>query len=186
MIHASPLPEVEIPDLPLTDYVLARAEELADKPALIDGPSGRTLTYGGLLQGVRALAGGLVARGFEPGQTLALLSPNIPEYAIVFHGVAYAGGVVTTINPTYVEREIHHQLVDADARLLVTVAPFLEVARAAVEGTAVEEIFVIGEAATQGGARPLTDLFPERVYRAVWSRQRRLPETATRFLSLLR
>ena len=110
MIHASPLPEVEIPDLPLTDYVLARAEELGDKPALIDGPSGRTLTYGGLLQGVRALAGGLVARGFEPGQTLALLSPNIPEYAIVFHGVAYAGGVVTTINPTYVEREIHHQL----------------------------------------------------------------------------
>ena len=157
MIHASPLPEVEIPDLPLTDYVLARAEELGDKPALIDGPSGRTLTYGGLLQGVRALAGGLVARGFEPGQTLALLAPNIPEYAIVFHGVAYAGGVVTTINPTYVEREIHHQLVDADARLLVTVAPFLEVARAAAEGTAVEEIFVIGEAAT-GGARPLTDL----------------------------
>ena len=155
MIHASPLPEVEIPDLPLTDYVLARAEELGDKPALIDGPSGRTLTYGGLLQGVRALAGGLVARGFEPGQTLALLSPNIPEYAIVFHGVAYAGGVVTTINPTYVEREIHHQLVDADARLLVTVAPFLEVARAAAEGTAVEEIFVIGQAE---GARPLTDL----------------------------
>jgi 4-coumarate--CoA ligase len=155
MIHASPLPEVEIPDLPLTDYVLARAEELADKPALVDGPSGRTLTYGGLVQGVRALAGGLVARGFEPGQTLALLSPNIPEYAIVFHGVAYAGGIVTTINPTYVEREIHHQLVDADARLLVTVAPFLDVARAAAEGTAVEEIFVIGEAE---GASPLTAL----------------------------
>ena len=123
MIHAARCPRSRSPTCPLTDYVLARAEELGDKPALIDGPSGRTLTYGGLLQGVRALAGGLVARGFEPGQTLALLSPNIPEYAIVFHGVAYAGGVVTTINPTYTEREIHHQLVDADARLLVTVAP---------------------------------------------------------------
>ena len=53
---------------------------------------------------------------------------------MVFHGVAYAGGVVTTINPTYVEREVHHQLLDADARLLVTIAPFLEVARAAVVG----------------------------------------------------
>ncbi len=157
MIFRSPLPEVEIPDLPLTDYVLARAEELGDKPALIDGPSGRTLTYGALLQGIRALAGGLVARGFEPGQALALLSPNIPEYAVVFHGVAYAGGVVTTINPTYVEREIHHQLLDADARLLVTIAPFLEVARAAVVGTAVEEIFVIGEAGDTG-ARPITEL----------------------------
>ena len=160
MIFQSPLPEVEIPDLPLTDYVLARAEELGDKPALIDGPSGRALTYGALLQGIRALAGGLVARGFEPGQALALLSPNIPEYAVVFHGVAYAGGVVTTINPTYVEREIHHQLLDADARLLVTIAPFLEVARAAVVGTPVEEIFVIGDTGDTG-ARSLTELMGE-------------------------
>ena len=155
MIHRSPLPDVELPAEHLTDYVLALADELGDKPALIDGPSGRTLTYGALLQGVRALAGGLVARGFEPGQTVALLAPNLPEYAIVFHGVALAGGVVTTINPTYTEREIHHQLVDADARLLVTVAPFLDVATAAAAGTAVEEIFVIGQA---DGARSLTDL----------------------------
>ena len=150
MIHRSPLPDVEIPDQPLVDYVLARADELGDKPALIDGPSGRTLTYAALKHAVRALAGGLVARGFAPGDTLAILAPNLPEYAIVFHGVAYAGGVVTTINPTYIEREVHHQLVDADARLLVTVAPFLDMAKAAAEGTNVEEIFVIGEAA--GGA----------------------------------
>ena len=69
-----------------------------------------------------------------------------------------AGGAVTTINPTYTEREVHHQLVDADARLLVTVAPFLDVATAAAEGTAVEEIFVIGQA---DGARSLTDCFGE-------------------------
>src|SRR5215510_7853982 len=131
MIHHSPLPDVEIPAVPLVDYVLARAAELGDKPALIDGPSGRVLTYAALLNGVRSLAGGLVARGFAPGDTLALLSPNLPEYAVVFHGVAYAGGVVTTINPTYTEREIHHQLLDADARLLVTVPPFLDMARAA-------------------------------------------------------
>ncbi len=158
MIYRSPLPDVEIPDVPLVDYVLARAEELGDKPALIDGTSGRELSYGDLMQGVRALAGGLVARGFAPGETVALLSPNLPEYAVVFHGVAYAGGVVTTINPTYLEREIHHQLVDAGARLLVTIAPFLETARAAAEGTGVEEIFVIGGAE---GASSLTDLFGE-------------------------
>ena len=37
----SPLADVEIPDVPLTDYVLARADELGDKPALVDGASGR-------------------------------------------------------------------------------------------------------------------------------------------------
>jgi 4-coumarate--CoA ligase len=158
MIHRSPLPDVEIPEVPLVDYMLARADELGDKPALVDGPSGRVLTYAGLLQAVRALAGGLVARGFAPGDCLAVLAPNLPEYAVVFHGVAYAGGVVTTINPTYTAHEVHDQLVDSNARLLVTVAPFLDVARAAAEGTAVEEIYVIGEAE---GARPLTDLLGE-------------------------
>ena len=44
MIHRSPLPDVEIPDLPLTSYVLAAAADRQDQPALIDGPSGRALT----------------------------------------------------------------------------------------------------------------------------------------------
>ena len=91
MIHRSPLPDVEIPAEYVSNYVLARADELGDKPAIIDGPSGRALTYSALLRRVRALAGGLVAGGFEPGQTLALIAPNLPEYAVVFHGVAVRG-----------------------------------------------------------------------------------------------
>jgi 4-coumarate--CoA ligase len=158
MIHRSPLPDVEIPAEYVSNYVLARADELGDKPAIIDGPSGRALTYSALLRRVRALAGGLVAGGFEPGQTLALLAPNLPEYAVVFHGVAYAGGVVTTINPADTQREVHHQLVDAGARLLVTVGPFLDVATAAAEGTSVDEILVIGQAE---GARSVVDLLGE-------------------------
>ena len=59
MIHRSPLPDVEIPDLPLTSYVLAGGQK--DKPALIDGASGQALTYADLETAVRSLAGGLVA-----------------------------------------------------------------------------------------------------------------------------
>ncbi len=156
MVFASPLPDVSIPDEPLTSYVLANAECLGDKPALVDGPSGRTLTYAGLAGAIRSLAGGLVARGFAKGEVLAVLSPNVPEYAILFHGTAMAGGVVTTINPTYTHHEVHHQLVDSGATLLVTIPMFLEVAREAVEGTSVTEIFVLGEAE---GAAPVTALF---------------------------
>ena len=57
-----------------------------------------------------------------------------------------AGGTVTTINPTYTGREVHHQLVDSGATRLVTIPAFLETATAAIEDTAVTEIFVIGEA----------------------------------------
>jgi len=158
MIHASPLPDVDIPDVPLTEYVLTRAAELGDKPALIDGPTGRTITYGQLEAAVRSFAGGLVARGFAKGDVLALMAPNLPEYAVVFHGVAMAGGVITTINPTYTEREVEHQLVDSGARLLVTVAPFLDTAAAAAAATAVEAVFVIGDVPEGTTAEPVTAL----------------------------
>ena len=158
MIHASLLPDVEIPDVPLTEYVLAAAEGLGDKPALIDGPSGRTLTYAQLSGAVRSLAGGLVAHGLAKGDVVGLMAPNLPEFAVVFHGVAMAGGVVTTINPAYTEREVHHQLLDSNAQLLVTVAPFLDIATAACVGTGVAQIHVVGDIPDGSAARPLTEL----------------------------
>lgn len=144
MIHTSTLPDVEIPqDISITDYTLRKVDELADQPAIIDGPTGRTTTFAELRDGIQLLAGGLAARGFGPGSTLALMAPNIPEYAFFFHGAAYAGGVVTTINPTYTAGEVRHQLQDSNASILVTISMFLDVAKEAVEGTNVTEIFSI-------------------------------------------
>ncbi len=156
LIHRSPFPDVEIPDTTLTPFVLERVGELPDKPALIDGPTGRTITYAQLATAIASLSGGLGAAGFGRGEVVALMAPNLPEYAIVFHGVASAGGVVSTINPTYTDREVHHQLVDSGARLMVTIPPFLDTARTAATGTKVEEIYLIGEAE---GATPVTALF---------------------------
>ena len=100
IIHTSPLPSVDIPVVPITEYVLRRTSNHPDRPALIDGASGRSYTYAELSTAVHRLAGGLAARGFGPGHTLALMAPNLPEYALVFHAVAVAGGTVTTVNPT--------------------------------------------------------------------------------------
>jgi 4-coumarate--CoA ligase len=147
-------PTVEIPAVHVTTYVLRHAERLADKPAFLDGPSGRVLTYGAFAHGIRALAGGLQARGVGPGTTWALMAPNLPEYAVVFHGLAYAGATITTLNPTYGAEEIAFQLKDAGAQAIVTVAPFLEVARAAAAAAGISEIFLIGP----GDAPPITEL----------------------------
>ncbi|MDQ3935980.1 MAG: 4-coumarate--CoA ligase family protein [Actinomycetota bacterium] len=155
MIHRGPEPEVEIPDVDVTSFVLERARERGDKPALIDGPSGRTVTYAQLADSVRALAAGLAARGFGKGDVLAIYMPNLPEYAIAFHGVAAAGGKCTTMNPLYTANEVCHQLQDSGARFLLTVGPMLDVAREAAERAGIEEVFVVGEAE---GASPFTDL----------------------------
>src|SRR5262249_21143063 len=148
-------PDVAIPEVSITEYVLRHAARLHDKPALIDGPSGRTLTYGQLEDGIRRAAAGLARRGFSKGDVLAIFSPNLPEYAIVFHAVASLGGVSTTVNPLYTVDELANQLRDSGARLLVTVPPFLDKAREAAAKANVEEVFVLGLAE---GATPFADL----------------------------
>ncbi len=151
----SPFPDVEIPDMPFTDFVLERAGERGEKAAFIDGSSGRTITYAQVTESVRGLAAGLAERGFRKGDVLAHYAPNLPEYGVTFHGVATAGGVNTTANPLMTVDELSSQLVDSGARLLVTVPELVEKATAAAERSGVEEIFVYGEA---HGATPFESL----------------------------
>jgi len=155
MIYRSPYPEVEIPNLPLTSVVLQHGERLANKPALIDGPSGRTLTYGQLADGVRRVASGLARRGFCKGDVFATVCPNVPEFAVAFYGVASLGGATTMLNPLYTAEEMHRQLADAEARFVLTVPECLATVREAVAGTRVEDIFILGEAE---GATPFQTL----------------------------
>ena len=115
-------PSVTIPDVSITDYVLRHADRLGDKPALIDGPTGRTLTYRQLAENVRRAAAGLARRGFKKGDVFAIYSPNLPEYAIIFLAVASLGGINTTANPLYTADELAKQLADSRARFLMTVA----------------------------------------------------------------
>src|SRR5665809_2556 len=146
MVVVSPYPAVDIPEMPLTAFVLERATEFGDKPALIDGPSGRTITYQELAGAVRAMGAGLTARGFVKGDCFAIYMPNLPEYAIAFHGVASIGGIVTTVNPLYTAEELAFQLKDSKARFLLTIPQFLDNEKQAAGNSGVEEIFVLGEA----------------------------------------
>ena len=152
MIYQSPYPPITLTGESITERVLRGLAGDPDRVAMIDGPSGREVTAGALEAGIRRLAGGLKARGLGKGDVIAILAPNVPEYAVVFHGVTFAGATVTTINPTYTAPEVAHQLKDSGARLLVTISAFLETAKTAAEGI---EIVVIGEAE---GATPLAAL----------------------------
>src|SRR5919199_397908 len=130
MIFRSPLPDVDVPDVTLPAFVLEHAEARGDRPALIDGATGETLTYAGLVRQVRALAAGLAA----------------------------LGGTVTTVNPAYTAQEMGFQLRNAGAKLAVVAEPFADRAREAgaddllVLGDAAFEELLAGE-----GSEPLPD-----------------------------
>ena len=147
MIYSGGPLAADIPDIDLASFTLARAKELGGKSALIDGPSGRALSYADLERSVRSLAAGLTARGFAKGDTFAIFMPNVPEYAVAFHGTVAAGGRCTTANPRYTARELGRQLADSRAELLLTAPPFLAVARQAAAQAGDCEVFVLGEAA---------------------------------------
>ncbi|MEM6731825.1 MAG: AMP-binding protein [Myxococcota bacterium] len=156
-ILKSTVPDVDIPEMNVAAYVLRHADRLGDKAAFIDGPSGRKVSYRELKTQVQSLAGGLQAKGVGPGTTWALMAPNLPEYAVVFMGLAWAGATVTTLNPTYGAEEVAMQLKDSQAKAIVTIGLFLEVAKAAAKEAGIEEVYVIGE----GDAMPFTTLFGE-------------------------
>src|SRR5262249_30679791 len=126
VIHRSSFAPMDVPDVGLAEFVLARVEELGDKAALIDGPSGRTLTYAQLAHTTRAIAAGLAARGFGPGDVFGIFAPNLPEYAAAFHGVAASGGASTTINSLASAEDAAAQLAATRARFLLTVGPFMD------------------------------------------------------------
>ncbi|GAA2835319.1 AMP-binding protein [Kribbella solani] len=146
MIITSEFPPVEVLDLPIHDAVLGKAQEYGDRPAMVDGITGQELSYAQLDRMTRRIAAGLAELGIRHGDVIALHSPNTILYPAVFYGATRAGATVTTVNALYTADELHKQLVDSKAKLLVTISLFLPIATAAVEGTGVEQIFVCDQA----------------------------------------
>ena len=83
-----------------------------------------SLTWVELERRVAGFAGGLVAAGVRPGETVALVLPNGVEYAVAFWGVLRASGVVLPVNPGYTPRETGFMLADAGARCVVAPAGY--------------------------------------------------------------
>jgi len=165
IIHSSPLPDVEIPDVSITAHVLRKANELADQVAIRDAAGTSSYTFAQLSDAIHSLAGGLSERDIGPGKVVGLMAPNLPDYAVVFHGVAVAGGAVTTINPTYGVGEVRHQLQDAGASVLFTVPMFVETALQVIEGTDVVDVIVIGASsdAAPAGTTAMAEVFGDPI-----------------------
>ncbi len=140
-IYRSPLAAVDIPDVSITDHIMRSWNSRAAQPAIIDGNDGSTLTFSQLRTRIRSLAGGLQERGFKTGDVLALVAPNCPDYACVFHATALCGGTVTTVNPVYGIAELRQQLIDSKAIWLVVDQACMAVSKQAQRGTGVKHLF---------------------------------------------
>ncbi|MBN1642700.1 MAG: long-chain fatty acid--CoA ligase [Anaerolineae bacterium] len=103
---------------------------------------GARLTYGRMDALVDRMAAALQQRGLRAGDRVALHLPNCPQFPIAFNGVLRAGGIVVPCNPTYVPREMAHQLGDAGAKMVITLSSTYDTIRAVRDRTAVEVVLV--------------------------------------------
>ncbi|MFF8034761.1 MULTISPECIES: long-chain fatty acid--CoA ligase [unclassified Streptomyces] len=90
-------------------------------------------TYGWLWEQARRHASVLRANGVRPGDRVAVLLADTPQFPVVYFGVLAAGAVAVPLNVMSTASEIDHVLTDADARFLVCAASLLAQAREAAE-----------------------------------------------------
>ena len=102
--------------------------------------------FGEAAEMARGLAASLRDQlGLRPGDRVALMLQNVPQFPIAVHAVWLCGGVITSVNPMNKEAELRHQLGDSGARLMICLESLFGVVASALEGTAVEHVVTVSE-----------------------------------------
>ncbi len=76
------------------------------------------------------------------GDKIALQMPNVLQYPVALYGAIRAGLVIVNANPLYTCREIKHQLVDSEAKVLVVLSNVAANAAEIINDTSVEHVIV--------------------------------------------
>lgn len=109
--------DVQFPEAPLWKLLADSAQKYPDNVALEF--MGKVIGYRQLWESVLKFAGALRAQGVQPGDRVAIMLPNSPQFVIAFYGTLAAGGICVNVNPLYTPRELRHQLSDAGAETLI-------------------------------------------------------------------
>ena len=85
---------------------------------------GKVISFGQVDDLSRAFAAYLQGLGFDKGDRIAIMMPNVPQYPVAVAAILRAGYVVVNVNPLYTPRELEHQLKDSGAKAIVMVENF--------------------------------------------------------------
>ncbi len=106
----------------------------------------RVITYAELDRMARGVATSILERGLEPGDRVALMVPNVPEFSIAYFGILYAGCVVVPLNVLLAPPEVSYHIEDSGAGLLIAHTFFQESASKGALGAGVPVVWTEGEA----------------------------------------
>ena len=142
-IVRSPFPDIEVPTSSLYSFVYKNFAKYGSKIALVRGETGREYTFNEIDELTSKFSSSLRRHGFQQGDVLAIVSPNLPEYATVLFGTLAAGGAVCTCNPTYSVDELTYQFQNSGSKIVATVPEILDTVRQAAQKANIEKVIVI-------------------------------------------
>jgi long-chain acyl-CoA synthetase len=118
------------------------------------------LTYGALDGASAHIAGLLAEHGFQRGDRVGIMLPNVPYFPVCYYGVLRAGGIVVPMNVLLKKREVAYYLSDSGAKLVFAWHEFAQDAQAGAEQADVTCLLVEPGAFEQqvGAATPDTSL----------------------------
>ena len=102
----------------------------------------RWMSYGQLDELSSAMAAWLQHLGLEPGARVAIMLPNIPQFAVTMAGILRAGYTCVNVNPLYTARELEHQLIDSGATSIVILENFASTLGEVIEKTSIKNVVV--------------------------------------------
>ena len=100
--------------------------------------------------------------GLEPGARVALMLPNVPQFAVVMAGILRAGYTCVNVNPLYTARELEHQLKDSGATTIVILENFCSTLENVIERTPVKRVVVTALGDLLGGIKGAFTTFAVR------------------------
>lgn len=87
--------------------------------------NGQSTSYGQLWDETRAYAGALREAGIEAEDRVAVLIPNVTDFARVYYAILSLGAIVVPVHALLKKQEIAYVLDDASAKMLICAAPLL-------------------------------------------------------------
>ena len=126
------------PERTLVDYLVEHARQHGSDPALIF--EGKRISYAELDRLSDAFAAALVELGVVPGDRVALILPNCPQFLIAEFGAWKAGAIVAPLNPVYTEQELATLLAASGAKVVVVLTRYYERLKAYQAQTAVTRV----------------------------------------------
>lgn len=104
----------------------------------------RWMSYQQLDELSSALGAWLQRLGLEPGARVAIMLPNLPQFAVAMAAILRAGYTCVNVNPLYTARELQHQLKDSGATAIVVLENFAHTLEEVIAHTPVRHVVLTG------------------------------------------